>query len=1340
MKNNGKKSLISEKIDDWAKIEYPEQFLRLESLIKEQDTASDKNSNRLDRKINFLKRNFTDNYELQVLKQWNQDKFFRDVESIEKATSYKNLNSDFVCFGFSPSVYYLLGYEKVPFFMSARHVYTCMKKDGFIHEPDTHYHNLGIDTIKSIPFNLDNVILIAQSIRHPESIVSVLDYDTPLLDENNNPTGKMTKLQVFIKPRREDISLYYSNLINEGNLIATSYDLSQTIDRNKILYINKDKESRVPQLVSADMQSRSITAVGHPRLNIHNIKKYFADVKREMNISLLFNYALLQSINTNLSNSQEKSNKIIEDCIKDSILHEPSIPNLVQTVPSVSEEVNNFEQKQAGILDIVGKRFDVDEKGTPTFEGMKAISRAMEIYSDKHYETARYLFIKDGQIMRHIAVSAQTPASTVIRPDEKFLFSLRDYAEKTESKIVFLHNHPSGYVEPSDADIKLTNYLANFFNRNGESLFAGHIILDHGTYGLYTEKTREWGALIDGNLMPLKELRNHYKLNVSEKSRIATFEPDSTISTQSLKELSEYARQCDDGGTWNTKEWIPCLLLSSNGVVSNFDVINNYEFENIDVLSNKLKHLGREYSSENIVLFPRTSRQFLIAERFAQLTGKIKDIYFEKNDGTFELSQFPNGNIFNDLTRGDIKVSDSESYAEEVKVKISKENENQLYKENKIMENEKIANAQEINKTDYFFKKLHPELSSHRPLEVISDDNGMKGVGIDFGNEGSILPDFTLRLQDNKLHDFKNYWIEKKEYGFYVLKNSEGDKISIEQAELDEITSAENVEKFHDAIKLEYEKKFQNEIAQDLNDKFHRIHPELSSHSIPEIRVNEKGEKSVVISFGKTGPMLPAFEINSAYDEKPREFRNFFLKEKHDGYFTVSDGNYSFDITAEKFDEITSVENVEKFLNDIEKEYTETQERNNEIEKNSLNIFEYDGLTYIPVRKLTNEELKLINNRKQGEIWINSIIEKPKNGETYSLSDFMQKAGKENADLFYCIERGKFFTPVENGIVNLNEGKIDEHFRNELQEFYNEKTIQKIIHQNRPLKFNKEKDLDLMQNISFVLTEGDVFLENNTTLGDIRVKYGNNGKKGLSHIIKRRMDKLIQHDGMSAEDAQKETSAILFLALQNIPEAPATKETNGRYAIYKNGIKTVIDKDKQGRFVFTGFDFDDTKQEAQDAIKSVNAQYGYTPEFLEIYAQVGATYASLSNNISQSQENSNNVSIDNTQRNSNTVSQTEEELRKELATAKKQIQALEKKLEETLGQNNNLQRENTEHLQKITRLQMNDRQLPLEALKFKIVQEDEETMTLIRKIFHQKMLIQQILLFQNLDLKIKMEK
>lgn len=290
-------------------------------------------------------------------------------------------------------------------------------------------------------------------------------------------------------------------------------------------------------------------------------------------------------------------------------------------------------------------------------------------------------------------------------------------------------------------------------------------------------------------------------------------------------------------------------------------------------------------------------------------------------------------------------------------------------------------------------------------------------------------------------------------------------------------------------------------------------------------------------------------------------------------------------------------------------------------------VFEYDGLTYIPVRSLTDEEKSLINNRTKKEIWKNPIIQKPKNGNNYSLNDFLQKSGNFNADMFYCIERGKFFMPVEIGIINLNEEEIvDKHFKNELDEFKSSEINKKIIKEHRPLNLNKENDVSLMQDIISVLEEGEVFSRENETLGNVRVKMGNEKNGGLIHIIKHRMDRMIEHYGMDYESAKKETAAIIFLSLKNISEAPATKETNGRFAVYKNGIKTVIGKDKNGRYVVTGFDFDDTKQEAADAINAVNALYGYTPEFLEIYAQVGAAYASLNNIAQQSpvvNENSN---------------------------------------------------------------------------------------------------------------------
>lgn len=362
-------------------------------------------------------------------------------------------------------------------------------------------------------------------------------------------------------------------------------------------------------------------------------------------------------------------------------------------------------------------------------------------------------------------------------------------------------------------------------------------------------------------------------------------------------------------------------------------------------------------------------------------------------------------------------------------------------------------------------------------------------------------------------------------------------------------------------------------------------------------------------------------------EENDYDFSAYIMQVNDDGtYSRPSDLNTKFN--QNRIDHLEENKAVNAFKAEVrgfvagyEEKIVKSQEDLSQSKADEIkNNFEYDGLTYIPVRQLTEEEKSLINNRTPKEIWENSIIEKPKNGEGYSYEEFIkntQNTELENADLFYCIERGKFFTPVENGIINLNEGSIGEHFAEELKSFINDERNKQIINANRPLKFDKENDMKLMDNISSVLTERDVFFQKNETLSDVRVRWGNPEHNGLSHIIKRRMDKLIQQNGMSLEEAEKETSAILFLAVRNVSEAPATKETNGRYAVYKNGIKTAIDSDKHGNFIVTGFDFDDTKQEAADAIKSVNALYGYAPEFLEIYAQVGAAYASLSNTVPQ---------------------------------------------------------------------------------------------------------------------------
>ena len=157
-----------------------------------------------------------------------------------------------------------------------------------------------------------------------------------------------------------------------------------------------------------------------------------------------------------------------------------------------------------------------------------------------------------------------------------------------------------------------------------------------------------------------------------------------------------------------------------------------------------------------------------------------------------------------------------------------------------------------------------------------------------------------------------------------------------------------------------------------------------------------------------------------------------------------------------------------------------------------------------------------------------------------------------------------------------------------------------------------ELDKALMTDLTDVLESGEVITRQNPALdSDVRVKRGGMNE-GLVHLIDHRIRERVLNKNiqMDEEQAKLETSAVLFLAIDNIDKVPAVKEDNGHFAVYDKGIKTVIGKDKNGRYVVTGYDNNQTKQEATESINAVIAQYGKSPEFLGIYAQVGAVIAS----------------------------------------------------------------------------------------------------------------------------------
>jgi hypothetical protein len=152
--------------------------------------------------------------------------------------------------------------------------------------------------------------------------------------------------------------------------------------------------------------------------------------------------------------------------------------------------------------------------------------------------------------------------------------------------------------------------------------------------------------------------------------------------------------------------------------------------------------------------------------------------------------------------------------------------------------------------------------------------------------------------------------------------------------------------------------------------------------------------------------------------------------------------------------------------------------------------------------------------------------------------------------------------------------------------------------------------------LSHILETGESQTIQNKKLGDeIYIDKGLTGKDGygLLHII----------EGRYVKDKHNidEITAILYKVTDSAENGYITdsiiiknKDNDKRIGIEKDGIIAIIDQGKETdneKFVITGYELNKKKEEAAEAIRTVIARYGYTPEFSDFRKQAGAVVSSL---------------------------------------------------------------------------------------------------------------------------------
>lgn len=266
-----------------------------------------------------------------------------------------------------------------------------------------------------------------------------------------------------------------------------------------------------------------------------------------------------------------------------------------------------------GVFDVQGKSVEVDDSGRISETGWNQLQAAMEIYRNKHFETFRYVLIgrEDGEIKDQLAVKSYSPnRCAVSTPDLQTIKQVITRAEELDCMVAAVHNHPSGNTAESSFDAELTESLKRALtNGNGLCRFAGHIILDHDTFNLYTPQNG-WKMKLNSNAYGNSEDK---LLNKN-----FAFLEDSVDYTWQLENV---AKKINDKNNWNDN-FIPVVFADSLNHVSGIKLYDKSFFDNEpQKIRNELQFSGLEANS--VKAFP------VITKNFSETMSAVDELLFE---------------------------------------------------------------------------------------------------------------------------------------------------------------------------------------------------------------------------------------------------------------------------------------------------------------------------------------------------------------------------------------------------------------------------------------------------------------------------------------------------------------------------------------------------------------------------------------------------------------------------------------------------------------------------------------------------------------------------------------
>ena len=326
----------------------------------------------------------------------------------------------------------------------------------------------------------------------------------------------------------------------------------------------------------------------------------------------------------------------------------------LQEVADVNEHI-----LAGGFIDAINKTPDPTSligKQMPNPENLTGFIVEAQVLRNPQFEYQTMIGVRNGKIVDALTYTAKKPTQAPLAPANTAMAQeawVKEQSAKYD-RVYFVHNHPTGNVEPSPGDLKASNLVDKLIPNYG-----GMVVINHGEY-TFVDK---YGDAHYGSISKIQ--RQYDLLNtpaIADPILNVPFEPQ-----LAPKIIDDYIKHMDGTDPKSDATEYLGFYLDANYKVRGVARLPVASANFMELLGS-IRQMGRELGAKNVVLYEPPARNISEANKQRELGDYINmalanDVLVQFVRAGSEYIQSsadwnPDGNIF--PSRNDIEIVQEE--------------------------------------------------------------------------------------------------------------------------------------------------------------------------------------------------------------------------------------------------------------------------------------------------------------------------------------------------------------------------------------------------------------------------------------------------------------------------------------------------------------------------------------------------------------------------------------------------------------------------------------------------------------------------------------------------------